>query len=543
MENKANNLIVKFQKLEIKKFENCVFRVPFSIFHFLTVFCFLFFAACGSPKTDLRSFAPPDALIYLETNDLGETLAALTENKAFIEAAKSKPDFSRLKNVQLAVIVTGFETSEKQVTEENSILNFKPRFVAVADVHVWNWQTLRLTENNLNQFIRESYGDETKLETVEKNGGRLFVWTLKDSRRLFAFVENSRIFFGSGEAEIEKCLAASRGETESPAKSGRNFGAAENQIAAGFVSTAGIKEIADFAGVQAALQTTENDAGRSFIAAFLPTLLKNSVTEINWTATKTDDGIEDKISAATAPEVSEILRETLRADSRTSTDLIDFLPPDTDSSTVYNLENPLVAWRSLLLVAGKQTDAKNGLIVKNFAGTLLEAYGIADAETFLSAVDSHILTAQFDADGEKSIVAAEIKNVETLKKSISAINFKLPAENYFNAQIWKSEDGAAAAIIENKLILGDVESVLKCLQTKQNGAHASRNQPANRVVAVTRGTTPAEKIIEVLGEKKAENAQPSVGFSTETRFTEQGIERQTLSPFGLIGSMIAQIKE
>ena len=502
------------------------------------------FASCRSQPIDLRSFAPSDTLVYLETNDLGKTLDALTTNKAFADAAKSQPDFSRLKNIQLAVVVTGFETSENQVTEDNSDLNFKPHFVAVAETHAWNWQTLRFAENDLNRFVKSNYGEDAKLETTEKNGGKLFAWTANDSRKVFAFVENSRVFFGSDEAAIEKCLAVSRGESESLAKSGREFAAAENQIAAGFISSGGIAQIADVAGVQAALKTTEDGAGRTFIARLLPTLLKNSVKEIVWTATRTDAGIADKFVVTTAPEVSQITKETLHADSNTSADYAEFLPSNVYSSTVYNVSDPLIAWRSLLLVTVKQTDAQSANILKQFSGSLLGSYGVADAETFLSAVDSPVTTAQFDADGDQSIVVANIKNAENLKKSIAGINFKSLPENVYNAEIWKTEDGeTSAALTENKLILGDSEAVINCLKTKQFNTNTANKPTQNQSAAVTRGKQSAEKIVEILGEKKAENLQLTVNFTTETRFTEKGIERQTLSPFGLIGSLIGQIKE
>src|SRR4051794_13426212 len=88
--------------------------------------------SCSSKPTDLRLLAPADSLVYLETNDLGAALQPIVDSKGFSEAAKSKPDLSALKGVQLAVAVTGFETSEEQVNQESSVLNFKAHFVAVA---------------------------------------------------------------------------------------------------------------------------------------------------------------------------------------------------------------------------------------------------------------------------------------------------------------------------------------------------------------------------------------------------------------------------
>jgi hypothetical protein len=512
----------------------------------------LLFISCASPPTDLRSFAPADTLVYLETNDLGKALGALTESKAFQDAAQAKPDFSALQGMQTAIVVTGFEASENQVTAENSILNFKPRFVAIADTHTWNRYTLQFTEERLGNFVNETYGGEVTLEAGEKNGGKSFVWTAKDGRKAFAFVKDSRIFFSNDESALEKSLAVFRGEAESLVKNeslGKMRETAKDALAFGYVSADGIAQISNLAGVSTALASTDDDEGRSFIARVLPQILRNSVKEIFWTATKTEQGIEDKYSVSLTPENTSVLKETLVPAAPTPSNSAGFLPSEVFSATRYNLQNPQIAWRSLLLVAGKNADAMSAKILIAFSGSLLEPYGVTDAENFMSAVDSEIWTAVFDADGEKSVAIVGVKDAEKLKKSIAEINFKVPGEKRETAEIWKSADGASgAAFVENKLILGDTESVLKCLQAKQNGQDFTKN-PAwkkfseTNAVAVTYGKDSTEKSVAVLGEKKAENLQMLTVFTTETRFNSSGIERRTVSPFGLIGKILEQFDD
>ena len=521
---------------------------------FLYFFCFslclcvsVVNLSCNSQPTDLRNFAPAETLVYLETNDLGKTLRSLTENKAFEQSAKSKPDFSVLKGIQVAISVTGFEASENQVTAENSVLNFKPRFVAIAETHAWNSTTLAFTENKLGEFVNETYGGEVLLETADKDDGKSFVWTAKDGRKVFAFVKESRIFFSNDETALEKSLAVLRGQADSFAKSGKSFEKAENTVAVGYISPDGIAQISNLAGVSTAMEATEDEEGRSFVARVFPQLIRNSVKEIYWTATKTEQGIEDKYAVSLNQEANTVFKETLQI-SPNKTNSAEFLPSEIFSATRYNLQNPQIAWRSLLLVAGKNTDAASGNIIVAFSGSLLEPYGIADADTFLTAVDSEIWTANFDADGERSVVIVGVKNAEILKKSIAEIDFKVSGEKQENTEIWKSKDGEiTAAFVENKLILGDSESVLKCLQSKQNGQNLTKTANfaklnASNATAITFGKNSTEKIVEVLGEKKEENLQILTSFTTETRFNDKGFERKTVSPFGLIGKIIEQLE-
>ncbi|MDQ3714270.1 MAG: hypothetical protein M3388_18925, partial [Acidobacteriota bacterium] len=306
----------------------------------------------------MRSLVPNDAIIYLETNNLAETLHTLTESQAFQEIADDTPDFSALKNMQLAVTVTGFETFEKKITEENSILNFKPQFVAVVETHAWSWQTLLFAENQLDDFMMKNYGDAAKLERRDEADGKLFTWTASDERKTFAYVQNSLIYFGNDWSAIEKCLGVKKGEAESLAKNDalkRDY--SENNLAFGYISSAGIAEIANLAGVSLAVETTEESGGRSFIAQIVPQILQNTTKEIVWTAKKTDRGIEDNFSVSLTAETSSVVKETLATSFDSQTNSAEFLPSDFFSATRYNLKNPLIAWRSLLLLTAKNTDA------------------------------------------------------------------------------------------------------------------------------------------------------------------------------------------
>jgi hypothetical protein len=546
--NEAGNWNRGDAKTRRKEGPERVAFLPFFLFLCLCISAVIF-SSCSSKPVDLKALAPADALVYLETNDLGKTVEPMTTNKPFAQLAARKPDLSVLKGIQLAVAVTGFEISEEKLTEEDHALSFRPRFVAIAETHAWNYQALAFTESKLGEFINQVYGGEVELETSDKNGGRYFTWTAHDGRKAFALVQNSLILFGNDESAIEKCLAVKRGEADSFAKAGKIWQPAENTLVSGYVSPDGVAQIATLAGTAIGSRSSESEDAQRFVSGVLPPLLQKTVKEVTWTASKTDRGIEDRLTFMAEKDVSSVWKETLVRSGQPGADLAKLLPPVPMSVTRYDLKDPQVAWRSVLLLAAKQAGEAYGPLLLAFGGSLFDPYGIADGEMFLSAIGPEILTARFDAEGDRSVVVVTVRDVEKVKKSIAGeINFGKAPEKQGSADVWKSEDGdLAAAFVGNKLLLGDAESVAQCL-ARGDASNFTANEvyagfSASDAVAVTfgRDTESAAKIVDVLSDRKSENEKAEQQYLTETRFNEKGIERRTVSDFGLIGDIVEHL--
>lgn len=521
---------------------------------FLSIIFIFFLTSCQSSKNDLRNLAPAETLVYLETNNLGETLQTLTQNPSFQGLSKSTIDFSTLQNIQVAVVVTGFETSEKQVTDESAILNFKPRFALIADTHAWESTAVSLVENQIGRFVKEKYGEDVKLDKGEKNGVKFFHWTSKDGQKIFSSVTGSLVFVGNDETIIDKCLAVKRSEADNLLKN-QDFARASEEnkknLAFGYISTDGVAQIANVAGVSVAIGTSEEDVVRSFIAKILPVLVQKTAKEVIWTAQKSEKGIEDRLTIKTDGEVSSIWKETLIGVNNQNFMAAQFLPMEFNSFTRYNLKNPQVAWRSVLLTSSKQLDAFSGKVLGEASGSFFEPYGVTDAETFLSTIGSEIVTVRFDEEGDETVVITEIKDAEKLKKSISTeINFKSQPEKQGTAEIWKSEDKSLTAIIiENRLILGETESIMKCLQAKETGQSFAKSEYFQRftnnnsaTISISKDNETAAKLSQILGNPKEENQISTSFYVTETRFDGNGIERKTVSDFGFIGMFIEQFE-
>ncbi len=520
----------------------------------LLILIVFIFSSCSKTEVDLRTLAPKDTIIYLQTNDLGNTLDALTQSRSFKEVSASKADFSAIDGIQVAVAVSGFETSENQVTDEQSVLNFKPKFTAIAETHAWSWQVNSLVENNLDNFVKKNYGNDAKLEKKSVNDTERFIWTASDGRKTFAVISDSQVFFGNDEESINRCLLAKRGEAESLLKNeslSLEYEKAEGKLAFGFISNDGIRQIADLVGVSVAVGQTEDSNARGFIARILPQILNNTTREVIWTAEKTENSIEDHVFIKTSDEVSSVLSETLVPANRNINELYEFLPLETSSVTRYNLKNPQVAFRSLLLITAKNTDAINGKIISAFSNTLLLQYGIADAEGFLSSVESELLTAKVGED--KSVAFVKAKDLEKIKTTfIEEIKPQTKASE--KTEIWQSaENDLSVAFSDGILIMGDSEGVLKSLEIskkrKLSPIEADRDFTKSRLFAhllksesaattFTNDLETAENIAKVFGSVK--DKEVTSNLLIETQFTKQGIERKYISDYGFLGTIIEQ---
>lgn len=474
-------------------------------------------------------------------------MKAITDRPAFREAAKSVPDFSVLNGVKLAVAVTGFETKEEPVTQENSNLKFIPHFVVAIETNAWNFQANSFTENQLGEFVNHVYGGEVAMESYNKNDGRFYEWKTTDGRKAFALVQGSVIFFSNDDSSIDKCLAVKRGEAESIAKNPKITDG--ERLAFGYASPDGVAQISSLIGIYAGIRAGEETDVKAFIASVLPAIVRNSVKDISWTAIRTDSGIEDSYSVTLNPDVAKAFSETMITVQQADQELSRFIPAGFASTSRYDFKDPQIAWRSIVLTASTQTTAINGKLIVAFSASLFEPYGIEDPEVFLSAVGNSLQTVTYGSDGQDAAVIAKLRDVEAVKNSIAKeIDLKKSSEKFRNAELWKSaDDEFAFALVNGNAIVGDLDLVKRCIEaggSDQNAAGTMFNNEF-QTAEIPISTFAMEfditaQIASVVSERRDEIPRRPQPYFTETKFNAVGINRKVRSDFGLIGWIMMQ---
>ncbi|MGE0246424.1 MAG: hypothetical protein AB7Q37_12340 [Pyrinomonadaceae bacterium] len=505
-----------------------------------------FIVACGSKPTDPRTVLPADSLLYLETADLGRALKAVTSGPEFQRRAGSLPNFSAMDGISLSIAVTGFQTTEERLPDQNMVLNFKPRFVAVAETNAWNFQALSFTENQLGGFINEVYGGEVGLVSEEKHGGRYFTWTAVDGRKAFAFVQGSVIVFGNDEPGLENSVNILRGGGDSIASNPKVSGFSRDSLASGYVSKDGVAQLANIAAVSFAIDSGENADAMGFVAQVMPQIVRNSVTEAVWVSRKLPDGrVEDVYDVSLASDTAGVLVETITAGSDTDPGLKRFVPADAHSATSYMLKDARIAWRSVLLMTRTKVDDLYGNLLTAFSPAFFDPYGVGDGEVFLGSIESTLQTVRMDADGDEVAVIARMKDRDGVRRSVAkGLDLSRPAANTDGIDTWRTADGEiSAAIVGDYIVIGESAAVRKCVEAHKNNSAAATEDTAfdSSAPIMTRGrdldSGPA--LLRALTGDRNAGGELVQAYSTESRFDRNGLRRRTVSELGLIGVITA----
>lgn len=519
----------------------------------------LLLTACGNDERRLRSIAPADSVIYIESPNLGALLRTLSDSPAFRSTGAEAMDVSALDGVEVAVAVSGFRASENSVTDDEAVLSFQPQFTLIGETHGWSWQVERLVDETLGDFVKGAYGKDARTERITRDGVDWREWTASDGRKAFAAISGSLVFFSNNEEGIRRTLEVLAGKRESLLSNeslSRRYEASGEKLAFGFVTEEGVRQLSAFAGISMAIDRADEADVQSVISSVLPQLIGNSVTEIVWTARSSDNGILDEIGIGIKQDIGKVFSETMAPAKAADDAIFGLVPGNAYSVTRYNLKNPRVAFRSLILSSSTKVDPALARFVPFLGASLLEPYGVSDPEGFLSSCEPIFLTLRFDEEGDESAAVLRIREKGLLpgflSEELRSGGREVRADGI---ELIVSEAGDLAyASAGDYVILGSPRGVSDCLNAysriseQEDSAFDIRQledfsrlrNPEHTAVTISRDRSSPAAVAAILGSDGRIRRVES-HYLVSTDFDGQGLQRTYLSPFGFAGSILEQL--
>jgi hypothetical protein len=512
--------------------------------------------SCRAPeKADLKTYLPAGTLIYMETDDLSAIGRAFTENKDWRALSGGREGgLSFLRDKQAALAVTGFQSSG-----EGTVLQVKPNLVLAIDTQAAPSQAVITAERVLRELQGRFSGEIAGVEKFDRDGAQWLTATGGDGKKIFAAVLGSVALIGNNEDALKQCLEVKQGKSGDLLSNKELLQAKEErstpgQIAFGYISLAGVRELSNYLAVSYALKSSENSLTREMISGILPEMLQKTVTSAAWSARPTASGIEDTYFVKTEREFAGTVFQTVKASAAAGTCGSKYLPKDVYSASCYRLEEPQIAWRGAVLSLAKQMDPKVLGLFEQFSRQMLKPYGIDDPELFLSAIGSEIITARFDADANKAAAIVKVKDKDKLRAAISeTFDLHSVAEIRDDAELWTSRDREfVAAFVGEDLIIGNGEAVLECLRAARFENSSVAENPADlsgagAIVSTRQKDDTAMQILSGLAARNNKTVNKTIEATsyayTETSIESWGVKRRTVSAFGLFGEMLRQTTE
>ncbi len=534
---------------------------------------------------DMARYAPSDALIYLECNNLLDIGEALVETKAwkdliplmgharpplpggFLRRVISWTGIGPAHYVILARAQVAAVMLDLGAREEGQTLTVKPEAAIIIETHTSQYRTRSVVDEALKRFAQTAYpGAELRRQDID--GVEVIIWsTASGDRQIAAAVIGSLVIVGNNERVVKTCLDVHRGLR--PNLSGqaeltqmRQSLGASDALAFGFVSSLNAGRLIS-AAAPILLGTGPAD---SHFDRLVASGASKVLTGAGWSSRATKGGIEDRYLFSLNQNLVARLRPFFRSTELTPGPLT-LLPHDTYSLTLYKFEDPLGVWRALQTGVSGQLDTLSAIVFTSLLKSGLISYGIDDPEKFLGTVGPELITARLASDSEKSILIARIRDETALKRFLLDSSDSNQDSKDNNVKLI-ALDGKTFAVgfLNGNVVIGEPNDVRRCLET--GAARTSTSDVEQMLNGILHNSTSAEVVssagvvssasdnrrvmnfVESVARANGNSQLPETSLligkvealphsTTTTTLGDQGLERITHSPFGQLGAIVS----
>lgn len=533
------------------------------------------------PQTsDMADYAPADTLVYLESNNLLDVADAIASTDAWKELSPLLPTsgsqppkrwLTRLiswtgigptRTVILSRAQLGTVMLDLGAKEQGETLTIKPEAAILIETHTGELRIRPTVEEALRQFAEKSYHQPT-LKRTSVAGSEFLVWSAPTSeRQIFATIDGTLVIIGNSERAVKTCLEVRRGQRPSlknhpEMQQMRRRLAATDTLAFGFISSSNAARLFS----QATPLLFGRSPGDTRFDRIIGTSAPKVLAGIGWSSRASLGGIEDHYLFSLQSTLVSRLHQNFRP-TNTPIQVLDMLPNDVQSVTIYRFENPAATWQLLETSLSSQLDTLSAMVVTSLLKSALTPYGIEDPATFLNLIGPELSTVRLTAEAEHSTLVAQVRDEASLRKLLlgsDGRNLKPSSVAGFELTEIPGKN-IAVSFLKGRVLIGppsDLQLYLQAAQGNQDAPdqlrkleHFSARSNSASVVTYTRdgerimrfvqaisrasgGTTPARDSTEL-----SRKIQQLPYSATETTLGDQGLERVTRSSLGQFATLV-----
>ncbi len=528
-------------------------------------------------SSDMANYAPADALVYIECNSLLDVADAIANTDAWkalsplvgtnlsqppnrwLTRAVSWTGIGPARTVIIARAQMATVMLDLGAKEEGETLTIKPEAAVLIETHTAGRRIRSTVEEALKLFAEQSYR-QPALKRTEVGGAEILTWSSPTSeRQIVATIDGTLVIIGNTERAVRSCLEVRRGQRPSlknhpEMQQMRGRLASSDTLAFGFISSSNTARLFSLGAPLLFGMAPGNTRFDQIIGAGAAKVL----AAVAWSSRASSGGIEDQYLFSLQSNLVSRLRPHFQP-TNTPIQVLDILPKDVHSVSVYRFENPAATWQELETALSSQLDTLSAMLVGSLLKSALTPYGVEDPRSFLSLVGPEISTMRLTREAEQSTVVAQVRDEASLWRLLVGPGgrsnpggdgqmFEIPGKDI------------SASFLRGKVLIGPPADLQQHLQAARGNATtpdankklehflgrsnsasvATYTQEGDRVLkfiqAISRasgGTTSGRESPEL--SRKIDQLPYS---ATETRLGDHGFERITRSSFGQFATLV-----
>ena len=536
----------------------------------------------ATPATvDLADYAPADALVYVEFNNLVDVARAIrhtdtwkatgpitgineSEPNRFLMAA-ARAGLGPIESVlfarsRVALVFVGLNN-----VEQDGTLRKRPELALIAETHTQRWRTKPV----MVEAVRRLAGTQGASSCVgpDDDSDRFECSIAGTDRKLIGIIHGTTIILANSDNALRTCLEVRAGtrpsiRTDAEFLRTRSGVATQQSLGFAYVSAANSPKLFSWAAPVLMNLQFSNPELQQLLVVSAEKILRG----IAWTAVSSGGGIEDRFFFSLDPGVVARLQPAFETSQRDEN--IWKLVPDTfESLTIYRSREPVAAWNSLNVAMSSRLDAVPAVVFGTLLQSSLLVFGIDNPKAVLPTLSAPLLTMKPAGVVEGSILIARVSDEARLRQALQQQTGDAPKPQLLEG-LQADPDPAeefAAVFVDGYVLLGRGENVRLCLielRKQQAAATEARKKAQDSARETTapivtyandeaRVTSFISTLLMLQGqqlsgdelEKLQDTFGPSTFAETETRLSTSGIERKTRSAFGQFSTLVGLLNQ